>query len=142
MQKERNKAGVQISIPAILIKISREWHDGLTEDQLYERTRRYWRVSPERKRIPPQFALSVAEGEIKEVYQIDWWEDYPDMSKVVIDPTRRQQTRSKRDQEGQPRKGFVGRVTIDDKLRRALLGESIRHLPFGRGNPIAYLNCD
>ena len=131
-----------ITVPAVLIKIEKEWHEQLTPDQLYERTRRYWCCNPRRKRIPPQYGLSVARGIIREVFEIDGWEDY-DMSLVTIDPTRVVQQRSEADQNGQVRKGFIGIVTRNRPLHRALIGKSVRHLS-GRGkqNLITYVNCD
>ena len=134
-------APAQITVPAILIKIEREWHPALTADQLYERTRRYWRCRPEKLPTPPRYALSVARGLIREVFDIHSWEDYPDMSQVVIDPTRHQQRRSEADQKGQARKGFIGAVTSDERLRAALIGKSVRHFPFGKGAPFAYASC-
>src|SRR6266446_2246879 len=89
----------EITVPAILIKIAKEWRPGLTPDQLYERTRRYWICSPTRKKTPPQFAFSIAKGLIVQVFKINDWEDY-DMSKVVIDPTRLFRTRPPLDQKG------------------------------------------
>ncbi len=52
--------GAAIRVPAILIKIEREWLPSLTADKLYERTRRYWVCNPERRRPPPTHALAVA----------------------------------------------------------------------------------
>jgi len=131
-----------ITVPAILIKIEKEWHEQLTPDQLYGRTRRYWCCNPRRKRIPPQYGLSVARGIIREVFEIDGWEDY-DMSLVTIDPTRLVQQRSEANQNGQVRKGFIGTVTRNRTLRHALIGKSLRHLSSrGKQNPITYVNCD
>jgi hypothetical protein len=132
----------QIAVPAILIKIQRQWHDQLTPDQLYERTRRYWNCNPERNPIPPRYALSIAHGLIREVYEIERWEDYK-MDEVSLDPTRLTQSSPERAKGTSAlRKGFVGRVTGDEALREALIGKSVRHVPFGSGNPIAYVNCD
>jgi uncharacterized protein len=131
----------EIRVPAIIIKIEQEWHAALTADQLYERTRRYWRCNPEKRTIPPRYAIAVARGLIREVYEIDSWQVYPDMSLEVIDHTRRRRERSKADRAGASRMGFIGRVATDETLRRALLLRSIHHIPFGSGNPIAYVNC-
>jgi uncharacterized protein len=132
----------EIKVPAILIKIEREWRHELTPEQLYERTRRYWKCNPERKKKPPQYAFSVARGLIREVFDINAWETYLDMSLEVIDPSRLQQSRSEADRKGQSRRGFIGCPTKDGALRAALLGRSVRHIPFGSGNPIAYVNCE
>jgi hypothetical protein len=133
-------SAAEITVPAILIKIAKEWRPGLTPDQLYERTRRYWICSPARKKTPPQFAFSIAKGLIVQVFKISDWEDY-DMSKVVIDPTRLFRTRPPLDQKGRIRKGFIG-VVSSHPLSVAQIGKSIRHLRFGSGSPFAYVNCD
>jgi hypothetical protein len=134
-------APAEITVPAILIKIERQWQPALTPAQLYERTRRYWVCRPERQTTPPKYALSVAKGLIREVYEIDDWEDYPNMSEVEFDPDRLPQVRSEATRGGQARRGFVGHVTTDETLRAALRNKSVRHVRFGVGNPIAYVNC-
>lgn len=129
-----------IDVPAILIKIEQEWHTGLTADQLYERTRRYWRCNPERRTIKPRYAIAVARGLTREVYEIDRWEVYPDMSLEEIDPTRLRRERSAADRAGALRRGFIGKVVTDERLRCAVPSKSVRHL-FNKQNPIMYINC-
>lgn len=124
---------VRIPLPAILVKIPQEWHDGLTAEQLYERTRRYWKCNPEARPVPPQIALAVADGVVREVFTIDHWELY-DMRVEVPDPTRRSQARG----VSEFRRGFVGEVARAPELQ-ALKGKSVRHLPFGSASPIAYV---
>ena len=132
-------SAAEITVPAILIKIAKEWRPGLTPDQLYERTRRYWICNPARKKTPPRFAFSIANGLVVQVFEIHHWEDY-DMSTVVIEPTRLFRTRPPLDQMGRMRKGFKG-VVSSHPLLVAQIGKSIRHLPYSSGNPIAYVNC-
>ena len=62
--------------PSLLIRISREWRPGLTDAQLYERVRRYWRINPLQRSIQPKLAYGLAEGVIRAVYGIDDWESY------------------------------------------------------------------
>ena len=126
-----------IEVPAILIKIERQWLPNLTPDQLYERTRRYWTCQPEKKPIPPQVVICVARGVIREVYDIHGWEEYPDMERADRDPTRIPQKAGKT----KSRRGFLGEITKDAKLRSSLIGKSVRHIPFGSGLPFAYVNC-
>src|SRR4051794_8458716 len=144
MRKTRVKIlapAAEITVPAILIKIAKEWDPGLTPDQLYERTRRYWICNPERRKTTPRYAFSIAKGLIVQVYEIHGdWQDY-DMSKVVIDPTRKFRTRPLLDQKGRIRKGFNGKISSRPELI-AQIGKSIRHLPFGSGSTILYVNCD
>lgn len=127
-----------ITVPAILIKIEQQWHDGLTPEELYERTRRYWACNPEARRVPPRVAISVARGIVREVYDIERWEAYANMTTEAIDPTRLPGTAGK----SARRRGFIGRVTEDSALRTSLLGKSVRHVPFGSGSPIAYAGLE
>ncbi|MGE0425427.1 MAG: hypothetical protein AB7O88_24415, partial [Reyranellaceae bacterium] len=127
----------EVVVPAILIKIERQWDPGLTPEQLYERTRRYWVCFPERRSPPPTHAISVARGLIREVYKIAGWEEYRGW------PKDRDLTRfgaNDRDwKRGQVRRGFVGEV---DGGMAHLRGRSVRHLTsVGAQNPISYINC-
>lgn len=70
-----------IPVPAIAIKIEQQWDETLSAEQLYERTRRYWVCNPEERRRPPKVALCVARGIVREVYEIERWEEYPDMQR-------------------------------------------------------------
>src|SRR5262249_9042158 len=63
--------------PAILINIAQEYRPDLSSDAVYERTRRYWVCSPERRFPRPQLAFAIADGIIREVYRIQSWECYP-----------------------------------------------------------------
>ena len=128
-------APAQIPVPAILIKIEQQWHQGLSAEELYERTRRYWVCNPESRPIPPQIAISVARGIVREVFDIEKWEVYPDMAAEVIDPTR---LPARKKGKAMVRRGFLGRVTADADLRASLLGTSVREIPFGSGSPFAY----
>ena len=137
MAEQDGAANARIEIPAILIKIERQWLPTLTPQELYERTRRYWVCQPEKKPRPPVVAISVARRLIREVYEIDGWEEYPDIMGADRDPTRIPQKTGKT----RRRRGFLGQVTRDAALRTSLVGKSIRGIPFGKGNPIAYVNC-
>ncbi|MSP66728.1 MAG: hypothetical protein EXQ96_01250 [Alphaproteobacteria bacterium] len=127
----------EIRVPAILIRIEREWHPSLKAEQLYERTRRYWACTPERRTPPPTHAMSVARGLIREVYRITGWEKYRDWP-ADRDPSRLSTGRDKW-KPGQLRRGFVGEV---DAGLSHLRGCSVRYLMKpGAQNPITYVNC-
>lgn len=64
------------SEPSLLIRIAREWRPGLSDEQLYERVRRYWRIQPQRRQREPVLAYGVADGVIRAVYRIEAWETY------------------------------------------------------------------
>ncbi|BBK33453.1 hypothetical protein EDC65_3288 [Stella humosa] len=129
-----------IRVPAILIKIEQQWHAGLTDDQLYERTRRYWACRPERRPVPPTHALAVARGVIREAYEIAYWEEYADTRQEVLDPSR-VVVADRAAPVITARRGFIGKPVTNEVLRGALVGHSVRHVRFGSGNPIAYVGC-
>ena len=119
----------------VLIKIEKEWHRDLTAEQLYERTRRYWIAAPEKRNPPPAYAMSVARGIIREVYAIQEWEEYPDISMERMDATRIHNDRFKKRQR---RVGFVGRPATE---MSHYIGQSVRNLQqIGNQNPIGYVN--
>lgn len=123
--------------PSILIRIRREWHPALTRDQLYERTRRYWRIEPKKHRPEPRYAFCIADGEVKAAYKIERWETYPDMAKEKIDPTRK--VTDRKHQAGQKRTGFLGKPAEE---MSGLVGTSVKHLlKRGNASPVMYLNC-
>ena len=129
----------EITVPAILIKIERQWRPDMTAGQLYESTRRWWVCQPERQPVPPRYAISIARGLIREVYEIIDWEDRPaeppfepGACELGLDQITRK--------AGKGRRGFIGRLA-PGQLRQDLTLRSVRHIRFGQGNPIAYLNC-
>ena len=117
----------------MLIRISREWRPGLTEEQLYERVRRYWRATPQKRGRPPLLAFGVAEERLVAAYWIEGWETY-DMASHRKDPDRL-------DQEPHPggkRVGFKGRPATE---YARLIGKRLIDHPRGQ-NPISYLHTD
>lgn len=119
-------------LPAVVIRISREWREGLSEAQLYERVRRYWKIQPEKRLRPPVLAYGVAEGVIQAVYWIDGWETY-DMAMEPKAPDRVDQSAH---MPGQ-RLGFVGRPAPE---YAHLLGQVLADAPRGQ-NPVTYVRC-
>ena len=118
--------------PALIIRIAREWKAGLSEEQLYERVRRYWRIRPEHRVVVPEIAYGVADGIIRAVYAIDRWETY-DMSVEVKRPDRA-------DRAAHPagiRAGFVGHRL---EALEHLVGSRLLDCPKAQ-NPVTYLNC-
>ena len=126
----------EITEPVMLIKIEKEWRRDLTPKQLYERTRRYWLANPKSRKPPPRYAMSVARGIIREVYEIEDWEPYPDLSKVELDASRMHR---KQAVKAQRRVGFIGKPACD---KAHYVGQSVRRYQrAGNQNPIKYLNC-
>ena len=118
--------------PSLLIRISREWRPGLTDAQLYERVRRYWRINPLQRSIQPKLAYGLAEGVIRAVYGIDAWETY-DMALARKSDDRLDQT----PHASGRRIGFVG--SPEPGLQH-LVGLALLDAPKSQ-NPVTYLHC-
>jgi hypothetical protein len=52
----------------VLIKINQLHRYGISHDDLYETTRKWWRLSPRRA---PDYAFAVVDGVVQAVYAID-----------------------------------------------------------------------
>jgi len=113
----------------IAFKLNRLWTPNLTADELYEVTRKMWRVGARRNKA--DYALAVSYGIVREVYEIGCfsaesrWEPFT------------------KNRDGKPLKtrrwGFVG--TISQDLQN-LVNTKVSHLPNSGGqNPVFYINC-
>jgi hypothetical protein len=99
----------------ILIRIPRVYRPGMSEEELYEGTRKSWRASPERH--SPDLAFSVVGGKVLAVYRIGEWH-----------------------REDNGRWSFTG--TRDEEMEGTYLGADVsNYFPRGAANPITYVNC-
>ena len=132
----RNKKGgelIQISEPSLLIRINKAYHGNISEEDLYDYTRAFWKLKIENAR-KAEIALSVYEGVIQEVYEIQNWFEY-DETKPNF--------RINDEEDLSSRKGriyFEGRIAshyLRDKYRY----KSVKHyFKKGSSNPVMYLN--
>jgi hypothetical protein len=118
-----------ITEPALLIRIAKLYNAGMTPQQLYEATRGVWRLGPDKDSA--QFALSIANGVVQEVYAVGAWHQAGTtpyftrpLSQVSI-PGRWE---------------FTGKVAVP-AIRDKYLGKSVAHY-FEKGNasPVNYVN--
>jgi hypothetical protein len=101
-----------------LIRIRRRFAEVRTPDDLYEVTRQWWVVAPERRK--PAYAFSVYEGIVRAVYKIERWEREPP--------------------GGRDRWRFYG--TRDRELEERYVWKDVStYLRHGAQNPIKYVNC-
>jgi hypothetical protein len=63
---------VQVSEPAILLKIDVLYRPEMSDEELYDTTRGVWKAAPPR-RNQVRFALAVVGGIVKEVYAVESW---------------------------------------------------------------------
>lgn len=88
----------------VLVRINRSYHRGMTDREIYEVTRRWWKIASWRCDLDnpgaPQWALGVANGIVRGVYRIEAWER-PGDEDIAVDERRRKRWgfRGKRDPE-------------------------------------------
>lgn len=126
-----NARPVTIKHPAILIIIRRAFAHQMGLHELYDATRAAWVLGPRREKA--EFALSVFDGIVREVFEIASW--MPGGSTMRL-----------RDKEGRSecpthRWEFVGQVA-EERIRKMYKGRSVKHyFQQGAQNPIQYVNC-
>lgn len=62
---------VAVQHPALLVRINQLFRYGMTAIELYDATRGWWRVGPNRDQV--NLALAVYDGVVQEVYQVEAW---------------------------------------------------------------------
>jgi len=101
-----------------LIRIRRRFAEVRTPEDLYEVTRQWWVVAPNRRK--PDYAFSVYNGIVRAIYKINSWEQEP--------------------QGGRGRWCFHGERSPE--LEEQYLWKDVgRYLSLGAQNPIKYVNC-
>lgn len=113
-----------IDDPVMLIRINKLYRPGISSDDLYEVTRRAWKVGTRREAA--EFACAVFQGVVCEVYEIGHW-------------------RIASQREGESWTGdrweFVGKIA-DESVRSKYLGRSVKsYFTQGAQYPITYVNC-
>ena len=120
---------INITEPALLIRIPKLFEEEMTDKQLYEATRGVWKVGSEREKA--EYALCVANGVVQEVYRIEKWQ---------LAGTTTYETRPQGDVSVSGRWEFVGKVA-PDIIRNKYIRKSVAdYFEKGNANPINYLN--
>ncbi len=94
----------------LLLNISQSYKADMAEKELYEATRGVWRVGRRAKFI--KYAVAVADHMVREVYEINSWQNAG---------TAKYETRPYLNKEDPRKKEFVGRVANSD-IREELIG--------------------
>jgi len=120
---------IEITEPALLIRISKLFNEKMSQEQLYEATRGVWVIGIDRDQA--QYALSIAGGLVREVYEIGTWQPAG---------TATYKTRPKTDVSIQGRWEFTGKLA-PEAIRKKYIGTSVAHyFQKGNSNPINYAN--
>lgn len=122
---EKEKA--DITEPSILIRINQKFRYSMSEIELFDNTRGYWKLNPD-KANKAKYGFAVYEGIIQEVYTILEW--LPAGSTFNV-----------RDEEVPPgRYEFIGNIA-DDEVRSKYRYKSVEsYFKRGNSNPIMYVN--
>lgn len=107
---------VIIDQPSILIIVNQLYYRGMSEAELYEVTRRSWKIGPDRVKV--KYAFAVYRGIIRQVYTVNKW----------IPST---------DPQYPKRWEFEGSIAHDMQY---LVGGSVEHYTGGARSPFKYLN--
>jgi hypothetical protein len=104
-----------------LIRVTWRFAEARTPEDLYEVTRQWWVVAPNRRK--PEYAFSVYNGIVRAVYRIESWE-----------------REERHDEPLYGRWRFSGARDLSLE-ERYLWKEVTRYLPLAARNPIKYVNC-
>jgi hypothetical protein len=116
---------MNITEPAITVKINRTYREGMSAGELYEITRGLWKID-KRKRDRIAYVLAVANGVVKEVYKAVLWQDAgTDTYRFRVHAANDLRRRSEF-------VGTVARATVRDKY----FGQ-----PYKSYQTINYFNC-
>jgi hypothetical protein len=106
----------------ILIRIPRLYRPTMRKDQLYDATRKWWVLNPDRD---PDYAFSVVGGVVKAVYKIAGWEQPPVQERV-----------------GRLERRWAFRGVVDPEREGRYVGTDVtEYFPRGAANPVRYVNC-
>jgi hypothetical protein len=121
---------VEVTVPALLIRINRLYRHNMSAQELYEATRGVWKLGP--RCVNARYAFAVFEGVVREVYTIESWHPAAKTPYATRDAS---QLRT------QGRREFLGRVA-EAEVREAYVGRSVaKEFEQGMRTPVVYVNC-
>ena len=129
---EYNAKDAQIKEPTMLIRINRHFRHSMSAEELYQTTRKYWKLGKKREKVV--LVMAVFEGVVREVYEPAAWFS----AGTTFDP----EANKRLEERLIDRWEFVGRIAKED-IRKKYLYRSVQHLfKPGSQNPIVYVNVD
>lgn len=119
---------VEVTEPALLIRINQRYRASMSALELLESTRGIWVLGARREKA--RYAMAVYEGVVREVYEIESWHG----AGTTLYETRE-------DMEDETRCEFVGRVASTEIREKYLLKSVETQLQPPSRNPVRYVNC-
>lgn len=121
---------VEVTDPALLIRINQLYRHGMSKRELYEATRGVWKLGERRDRA--RIAMAVFEGVVREVYSIGSWHR---------GGTLTYSTRAAEDVDAPDRWEFRGRVAPEPVRSRYLYRSVAAYFKRGQQSPVVYVNA-
>jgi hypothetical protein len=130
-----NRQRVEITEPAILIRINQAFRYSMSEIELYDYTRGQWKIKPETAK-QAKYGFSIYKGIVQEVYEIlNWYE-----AGKTLNVRKNLMYIERADEAIEGRYEFIGNIAPDE-IRNKYKFKSVEHyFNKGNSNPIMYLN--
>lgn len=119
---------IEITDPAILIRVNRLYRHAMSDEELYEVTRGVWKLGD--RRLRAKYALAVFEGVVREVYEIEKWHPAG---------TTDYKTRAGENLNRPERWEFIGRKAPEAVRSRYILGSVDKYFKRGLQSPVVYV---
>jgi len=119
---------IEITDPAILIRVNRLYRHTMSEEELYEVTRGVWKLGDRRSRA--RYAFAVFEGVVREVYEIEKWHPAG---------TTDYKTRAGESLSRPGRWEFIGKKAPEAVRSRYILGSVEKYFKRGLQSPVVYV---
>ena len=113
---EKELVEADFTAPTVLLRVNELYREGMSEAELYEVTRGYWVMKPE-KAMQAQYVMPVFRGKILDVFVPDKW--------LPAGSTPR--TIAKEDEDTEGRLEFTGKYAPDD-VRNKYKDQSVKEL--------------
>ncbi|WP_029433135.1 hypothetical protein, partial [Blastococcus sp. URHD0036] len=119
-----------ITEPVLMIKPSQGWYPGMSDEELFEVTHGWWKLSRTRA-VGAKYVLSVSRGVVRAVYAPAEWRAQGPGDRGFEEGSA----------GGSTRWGFSG-ASATGAFAAGVLGTDVtRYFAQGAQNPVAYLNC-
>ena len=127
---QKELTGEEIQDNVITIKITKSYHYGISDLELYDVTRGYWKVNIEQAQ-KAEYAFSICDGIVLEVYRIaHWFPAFTTMNQRTVTSEEKEQYSNRYE--------FIGTIA-EDSIRKKYIGKFVNNLfPKGNQNPIKY----